>query len=100
MSKNIVIGRRVPAPASETTVRKVAVAALGGTSIEWYDFLLYGTAAALVFPTVFFQAKCQRSSDCSRRLARLPSDPSRVRLEPSSSDISETTVSDGFTDWQ
>tara|TARA_B100001057_G_C22789284_1_gene926929 strand:+ start:87 stop:1385 length:1299 start_codon:yes stop_codon:yes gene_type:complete len=35
-------------------MRKVAATALGGTSIEWYDFFLYGTAAALVFPTLFF----------------------------------------------
>ncbi|MDQ4008038.1 MAG: MHS family MFS transporter [Actinomycetota bacterium] len=35
-------------------VRKAAVASVVGTSIEWYDFFLYGTAAALVFPTVFF----------------------------------------------
>ena len=35
---------------------KHALMGLAGTSIEWYDFLLYGTAAALVFPTVFFPA--------------------------------------------
>jgi len=40
--------------ASETSMRRVAVTALAGTSIEWFDFFLYGTAAALVFPTVFF----------------------------------------------
>jgi metabolite-proton symporter len=32
----------------------VALVSLAGTSIEWYDFFLYGTAAALVFPTLFF----------------------------------------------
>ena len=37
-------------------VRKAAVASVVGTSIEWYDFFLYGTAAALVFPAVFFPA--------------------------------------------
>jgi len=35
-------------------MRKVALTALAGTSIEWYDFFLYGAAAALVFPTLFF----------------------------------------------
>lgn len=35
-------------------VRKAATASVVGTSIEWYDFFLYGTAAALVFPQVFF----------------------------------------------
>jgi MFS family permease len=38
------------------TPLKHALMGLGGASIEWYDFLLYGTAAALVFPTVFFPA--------------------------------------------
>lgn len=33
---------------------RLALMGLAGASIEWYDFLLYGTAAALVFPTVFF----------------------------------------------
>ena len=36
------------------STRTVAMTALGGTSIEWYDFFIYGTAAALVFPTLFF----------------------------------------------
>ena len=38
----------------ERTMHKVAMTALAGTSIEWYDFFLYGAAAALVFPTAFF----------------------------------------------
>ncbi|MGE0623854.1 MAG: MFS transporter [Pseudomonadales bacterium] len=39
---------------SARSMRQVAVTALAGTSIEWFDFFLYGTAAAIVFPTVFF----------------------------------------------
>ena len=35
-------------------VRLAAVSSVIGTSIEWYDFFLYGTAAAIVFPSVFF----------------------------------------------
>jgi MHS family shikimate/dehydroshikimate transporter-like MFS transporter len=34
--------------------RKVAFASLIGTTIEWYDFFIFGTAAALVFNQVFF----------------------------------------------
>lgn len=34
--------------------RKVITACLVGTSLEWYDFFLYGTAAALVFGRLFF----------------------------------------------
>ena len=37
-------------------VVKAVVASAVGTTIEWYDFFLYGVAAALVFPTVFFPA--------------------------------------------
>ena len=33
---------------------KVATASLIGTAIEWYDFFLYGTAAALIFNRLFF----------------------------------------------
>ena len=34
--------------------RKVAFASLIGTTIEWYDFFIFGTAAALIFNRVFF----------------------------------------------
>ena len=40
----------------EDNMRKVALTALAGTSIEWYDFFLYGAAAALIFPSAFFGA--------------------------------------------
>jgi MHS family shikimate/dehydroshikimate transporter-like MFS transporter len=36
------------------SVRLVAIASFIGTTIEWYDFFLYGTAAALVFNRLFF----------------------------------------------
>ena len=38
----------------QSNMRKVAYTALAGTSIEWYDFFLYGAAAALIFPSTFF----------------------------------------------
>jgi metabolite-proton symporter len=50
-------GRGAPADAERIRkgqVRRAIVASTVGTSIEWYDFFLYGTAAALVFPNLFF----------------------------------------------
>lgn len=38
----------------EASIRKVALASFIGTAIEWYDYFLYGTAAALVFNVLFF----------------------------------------------
>src|SRR6185295_1706525 len=33
---------------------KVALASLVGATIEWYDFFLYATMSAIIFPAVFF----------------------------------------------
>jgi MFS family permease len=45
---------RVDAKPGSTALRRVAAACLVGSAIEFYDFLIYGTAAALVFPVVFY----------------------------------------------
>jgi metabolite-proton symporter len=37
-----------------TPLRRVVMASLIGTTIEWYDFFLYGSAAALIFNKLFF----------------------------------------------
>ncbi len=39
---------------TDRELRKISVAGYVGSAIEFYDFFIYGTAAALVFPTVFF----------------------------------------------
>ena len=44
----------LPPVAKKTSLKKVAAASSIGTTIEWYDFFIYGTAAALVFPALFF----------------------------------------------
>src|SRR6187549_3244095 len=43
-----------PAAGKRDSVKLVAVASFIGTTIEWYDFFLYNTAAALVFNKLFF----------------------------------------------
>src|SRR4051794_35744978 len=43
-----------PAAQHPSSVKKVVLASFIGTTIEWYDFFLYGTASALVFNKIFF----------------------------------------------
>src|SRR4030088_949469 len=40
--------------AGESALSRIVWASVLGTVIEWYDFLIYGTAAALVFNKLFF----------------------------------------------
>jgi MFS family permease len=44
----------MPETAPRTPLQRVIAASLVGTTIEWYDFFLYGSAAALVFNKLFF----------------------------------------------
>lgn len=41
-------------PSINASIRRVAIASFIGTTIEWYDFFLYGTASALIFNKLFF----------------------------------------------
>ena len=44
----------VEEPENAATVRRIAMASLIGTTIEWYDFLIYGALAGLIFNAQFF----------------------------------------------
>ena len=44
----------IPEPTVQQQRRRAVLASTVGTTIEWYDFFLYGTAAALIFPKLFF----------------------------------------------
>jgi MFS transporter, MHS family, shikimate and dehydroshikimate transport protein len=49
-------GQSADPPRERRAVLEAVVAATVGTTIEWYDFFVYGTVAALVFPQLFFPA--------------------------------------------
>ena len=53
------------APAPKTNPRsRVVLASLIGTSIEFYDFYVYATAAVLVFPKLFFPNADDTTARC------------------------------------
>lgn len=43
-----------PGEESSTQIRKIVISSTIGTAMEWFDFIIYGLAAALVFNKVFF----------------------------------------------
>ena len=64
-----------------TGLKRVVVASMAGTVVEWYEFFLYGTAATLVFNKVFFPAERQRTTTRSSRR----SSPTRSASSPARS---------------
>ena len=46
-----------PRPVRQARIRTVLVSSLLGTTIEWYDFFLYSTAASLVFDRLYFPTR-------------------------------------------
>ena len=50
----MVLDNEPPTGTARTQVRRAAIASVVGTTIEWYDFFLYNTASALIFPALFF----------------------------------------------
>src|SRR3984957_14848275 len=53
---DVALSLEVDPAGQRAQVRRAALASSIGTTIEWYDFFLYNTAAALVFPHLFFPA--------------------------------------------
>jgi MFS family permease len=49
-----VVSTEAPTRSERGALRKLMAAGLVGSSLEWYDFFIYATAAALVFPKLFF----------------------------------------------
>ena len=71
-------------------VRRAALASTIGTTIEWYDFFLYNTAAALVFPHLFFPASSAVRGRDGRRSRPTRSGSPPARSVPRSSGTGAT----------
>ncbi|VVD61627.1 MFS transporter [Pandoraea cepalis] len=66
MTTNLNIAAHAQSDGGHRVSTRAAFSSFIGTTVEWYDYFLYGTAAALVFPKVFF-------NDLSPELATLAS---------------------------
>lgn len=67
------------APLADRQLRRIVIASVAGNAMEWYDFFVYGTAAALVFGHVFFPPAPPRSRAASPHSRRSRSASSRGR---------------------
>lgn len=56
MNETMTIGGATPGTPDAQSAKTVALASLIGTTVEWYDFFLYGTLTGLVFNKLFFPA--------------------------------------------
>ena len=48
----------------QVALRRAVIASTVGTTIEWYDFLIYSTVTGLVFNKVYFPAPTPGSARC------------------------------------
>lgn len=54
MTSSVDFDTVLPDVPPEVNMRKVAVASVIGTTVEWYDLFIFATASALVFNKIFF----------------------------------------------
>ena len=54
MTSSVDFDTVLPDAHPEVNMRKVAVASVIGTTVEWYDLFIFATASALVFNKIFF----------------------------------------------
>ncbi len=71
-------------------LRKAVIAATIGTTIEWYDFFIYGTAAGLIFGKLYFPERGSADRRRSPPSAPISSASSAARSAPRSSAITAT----------
>lgn len=57
MTASDIGGARLSDTEHRAQLRRAVIASTVGTTIEWYDFLLYGTVTGLVFGKLFFPAR-------------------------------------------